>query len=613
VGTVLAAMQTQYSVTARGGITLATVLNPTLIGQFDQSGPQTDYFLSYSPDAAVSLQSVAGSIHMQNSGGLVLSTDLNQSAISQYSLDDLQIFPATVAATALRGDIELGGNMDLAPSPAGNLSLLAQGNLTARGETSISDLNPELLPSLQRTDLRVAPAFLQVLENGGNTGSTAHTSPPLHSAATNSRLVAATGDIAGGFWLISEAAHIYAGRDIRDLRFNLQNVDAQQVSQVIAGRDIIFGSNNINYGINLAGPGQLEVAAGRNIDLGASYGIVSEGNLVNTGLPGGGADVTVLAGIADRVATGAGSIPDKPTLDKFFKALRDAGRKAVANGGDFSDGYTAIAQLFPAGSAQTGNLSMIQSRIYTLDGGDIDLVVPHGAVNVGVAQASASSVAKTPAQLGIVTEKNGSVRAYSDQDFLVNSSRVFTLGGGDILIWSSNGNIDAGRGAKTTVSAPPPTLSIDAQGNIVQNFGAAIAGSGIRGILAQPGLTPGDVDLYAPRGFVVAGDAGIGSAGNITIGAIQVIGADNINFGGTAVGVPVDTSGLGASLSGASSASSSAGNSASESADNAGGGKDNSPLADSALSWLDVFVLGLGEETCKQDDVDCLKRQAQRP
>ena len=37
--------------------------------------------------------------------------------------------------------------------------------------------------------------------------------------------------------------------------------------------------------------------------------------------------------------------------------------------------------------------------------------------------------------------------------------------------------------------------------------------------------------------------------------------------------------------------------------------KDIAPLAQNALSWLDVFVTGLGEENCKPDDIECLKRQ----
>jgi len=95
----------------------------------------------------------------------------------------------------------------------------------------------------------------------------------------------------------------------------------------------------------------------------------------------------------------------------------------------------------------------------------------------------------------------------------------------------------------------------------------------------------------------------------VTIAAVRVIGADNINFGGTAVGVPVDTGGLGASLASVSAASSSASNSATDSAGNGSGEQGKTPLASEALSWLEVFVLGLGEDSCRPDDLDCLKRQ----
>lgn len=40
-----------------------------------------------------------------------------------------------------------------------------------------------------------------------------------------------------------------------------------------------------------------------------------------------------------------------------------------------------------------------------------------------------------------------------------------------------------------------------------------------------------------------------------------------------------------------------------------GSKEEKSPIASAALSWLEVFVTGLGEENCKQDDVECLKRQ----
>jgi filamentous hemagglutinin len=191
---------------------------------------------------------------------------------------------------------------------------------------------------------------------------------------------------------------------------------------------------------------------------------------------------------------------------------------------------------------------------------------------------------------------------------LVNSSRIFTLLGGDIAIWSTLGNIDAGRGAKSAVSAPPPTITVDASGKVSVSFTGAVSGSGIRTILTDPDVKPGNVDLIAPVGFVNAGDAGIGSAGNLNIAAAHVIGLDNIQVGGTATGVPPAVGGLGASLSGvstvASSSSSAAGSVAKE--DNAQ--QTTAPLAQSALSWLDVFVEGFGEETCKASDLECLNR-----
>ena len=108
-----------------------------------------------------------------------------------------------------------------------------------------------------------------------------------------------------------------------------------------------------------------------------------------------------------------------------------------------------------------------------------------------------------------------------------------------------------------------------------------------------------------------AGDAGI-VAGNLTIAATAVLGANNIQVSGTAVGVPVDTGGLAAGLTGVSNSASSATTAATS--DLAAGPREeqtSAPLADSALSWLDVFVEGFGEEACKPNDAECLQRQRQ--
>jgi hypothetical protein len=72
--------------------------------------------------------------------------------------------------------------------------------------------------------------------------------------------------------------------------------------------------------------------------------------------------------------------------------------------------------------------------------------------------------------------------------------------------------------------------------------------------------------------------------------------------------VPPAVSGVGLSLSGASAAGSSA-TSASTAAASDQAQQSNTPLAQSALSWIDTFVLGLGDENCAASDLECLKRQ----
>jgi hypothetical protein len=303
----------------------------------------------------------------------------------------------------------------------------------------------------------------------------------------------------------------------------------------------------------------------------------------------------------------------------LFNELRASGRAAASSGsGDFRRGFEALVTLFPgsnpdveAGESNpySGDINLYFSRAYTLDGGGLSLLAPGGEINAGLATPPASlGVSKLPSELGIVAQAAGDVSALSYGDFLVNESRVFAADGGSILVWSTGGDIDAGRGAKTAISAPPPIITFDPNGNPEVTFPAALTGSGIQTLATTPGRKPGDVDLFAPRGVVNAGDAGI-VAGNLTIAATAVLGADNIQVSGTAVGVPVDTGGLGASLAAVSSVASSASSAATDAvATGPRGEESEAPLAESALSWLDVFVVGFGEEVCAPDDIECIKR-----
>jgi filamentous hemagglutinin len=471
---------------------------------------------------------------------------------------------------------------------------------------------------------------------------------------------------------VPKASDIVAGRDIVNLTYNGQNLNPNDVTLISAGRDFIDPPQTapstglidtaVPGVISVGGPGQLDILAGRNLDLGFSLGVVTIGDLRNPNLPTStGASITMLAGLgqkpddtgflqsiiepsttyqselvsyvesltgqstlsasqADTDFTGLSQAAQQSFVDNvFFNELNLSGLEAEKAGGPgYSRGYAAIDALFPdsrttppAGTTAPyqGDLSLTYSQIYTLAGGDISLLVPGGDINVGLASPpTGSATTKAPNQLGIVAQGSGNVSIYSQGDVNVNSSRIFTIGGGNIVIWSDEGNIDAGNGAKTSLSLPPPTFTTDAAGNEILVFGAAVAGSGIRTIQTSPSQPAGDVNLIAPTGSVNAGDAGIGAAGNINIAAVTVTGASNINFGGNATGVPPAVSNVTASVSGASTAASATTNAATT-LEATAANTQAAPLAQSAISWLDVFVTGLGDENCKPEDEECLRRQ----
>ncbi|MEI6299805.1 MAG: filamentous hemagglutinin family protein [Betaproteobacteria bacterium] len=416
---------------------------------------------------------------------------------------------------------------------------------------------------------------------------------PLHATDTTgpAEIVADTGSISGGNLFFAKPVRMVAGQDIKDIQVQAQNLSVADVTLLSAGRDVKFktlrdalGNSTTNSnGVYVAGPGALEVNAGGNVSLGNATGLVTGGNVTNLALASNGARISVGVGVAPVLnyvgfidkyfaatatssyfsvlsdyLTGIGKTVSglsdgqklamfktlsvqlqAPLVEQvFFSELRDSGRAFATQGTSaYQRGTDAINALYPQGGQYRGNLRMLFSQIRTKAGGAIDLLVPGGEVNVGQTTQVKDSNAKSADKLGIVAEGTGGVFSYSKGDFNVNESKVFTLKGGDILIWSNEGDIDAGKGAKTASSSPPPTVITNPDGTTRFQF-SSVAGNGIRGILTDRTLKPGDVDLIAPRGVVDAGDAGIGSAGNITIAAVRVVGADNIQVGGTSSGVP---------------------------------------------------------------------------
>jgi filamentous hemagglutinin len=204
--------------------------------------------------------------------------------------------------------------------------------------------------------------------------------------------------------------------------------------------------------------------------------------------------------------------------------------------------------------------------------------------------------------LGIVVQGKGSFNALLQDDFNVNQSRVFTLGGGDVLVWASLGDIDAGRGAKSSLAAPNPLFSVDQNGDLVVTTPPPVSGSGIRTSAPPLGGEPGDVTLAAPGGIVNASEAGI-AGNNVTISATAVLGAGNISIGGIGSGVPTTSNvSIAAGLTGVSNLNANVSQVAQAAADM---GKDDArddTNKQHQLGTIKVELLGFGDGSASIND-----------
>jgi filamentous hemagglutinin len=565
----LALGDSRIRVEAGTGAQVSRVVDPFLLtqatGNITGSGitgnlRRNSFFSNYTADSSVDLMALSGDM------ALGLGT----------------LLPPTLNLAALGGSVNLvGGTFTLAPAPLGNLNLLAadaivfDDSAVALSDAPVSALARPLSPKPNASD-----AIADVAQR--------HSSPPLHAGDPEPvRIVALKGNISGrdtaNSAYLPKKAIIQAGGDIINFGIVGQNLDKDDVTRITAGGNILFTADrnsdgnliNNSKGIELGGPGYLQVVAGGDVDLGSSTGIVTRGNFNNPFLADTGANVFVQAGAAAADYAGflawlerpeqvgvrsligyaslgseaaraaflrqAGS--DRALNDMFYAILRGVGRAAATTSGEqnYQGGYDAIAALFPEKfGPYKGDIKMFFSQVKTEQGGGIDLMAPGGLINAGLAVSSGLS--KGPSQLGIVTARGGNVRAFAHGDFAVNQSRVFTLQGGDILIWSSEGDIDAGKGSKTAAATPPPQIIVRGD-QIILDTSNSVAGSGIGVLLGKDGIAAGSVDLIAPKGTVIAGEAGIRALGDIFIPG-KVSGADNIQAGGNKVGsIEVDAGG----------------------------------------------------------------------
>ncbi|MBD9463802.1 filamentous hemagglutinin family protein [Pseudomonas sp. Pdm06] len=387
------------------------------------------------------------------------------------------------------------------------------------------------------------------------------------------------------------------------------------ISIVSAGRDILYSN------FNVAGPGLLEITAGRNILMDDKVSITSLGAVVpGDSRPGAslvlqagaglnGADYErfvkayldpanqALAGVplanqdgkvaktyetelvdwlekrfgfsgdSEQARSYFAALPAEQqrvfARDVYFAELKAGGREYNEVGGvrqgSYLRGREAIDLLFPAkdvaGNAITykGDITMFGGAgVHTDFGGSIQMLTPGGGQTFGIEGNAPPSTA------GVITQGEGDIQLYAQNSILLGQSRIMTTFGGSILGWSAQGDINAGRGSKTTVVYTPPKRLYDTWGNVTLSPSVPSTGAGIATLNPIAEVAPGDIDLIAPMGTIDAGEAGIRVSGNVNIAALTVVNAANIQTQGKSTGVPLAASVNTGAITSASSAASSA-------------------------------------------------------
>jgi filamentous hemagglutinin family protein len=395
---------------------------------------------------------------------------------------------------------------------------------------------------------------------------------------------------------------IYAGLDVMKGIWQPQNNGPDDITSIVAGRDLYEpglqidgpGSAVLQAGRNIV----LNQYSNGGVRGGSLFSLgngVLNGTQINQALPGDkGADLYLLAGAANGVdwngfaaayldpdnghgvvqtylpqlarylqGMGFGPMSDQQAVATFaslpllrrevfldqvyFTELQQTGIDYNTVGGprfqSYNRGFTAVSLLFPANPAsipadQRGDVILNARSVETQVDANIEILAPYGSVAVG-----AASLPKgvDPTSGGVVTRRGGSIDIMSDGNIDLFTSRVFTLEGGDIAMWTSDGSITAGSGSKTSVFQKPLSYVMDNEAVIDVNAFGLQTGAGIGvldALLNAADRQRSRLDLIAPRGEVNAGDAGIRAVGDLNIAAAAVVGVENIQASGSVSGVP---------------------------------------------------------------------------
>lgn len=574
-----------WTVAAGRDVLLQEVRNPN--GLYNNLGSSTSpnrHRFDYAPGAYAHL-SAGNSVQLRGTG-LPRFNDA-------FSQGMPPIYPGTLTIRAGAGGVVLGNDVLLFPSPLGGLDVATTDGGSLVG-TKSSGLTQLVLSDSERTQYR---AF-------GDFGIADHAATPVHLENDQPVRLAIAGDLRGILLGSAKRAEISVGGNLVNSRFEGQNLRADDVTFIHVGGDLVNRNEFTtvlsdaipNFTLfdpllDLVYPPLSGGAAGvesRFFHDPASRALTFQGRMT-------GAQLQALLNLTVRVFDGNGIpiiLPDgepatqraeflpAPVLQQLFAASQDVPLNPdtgyrLGGGGAFdirarnldlgatvgivSQGpraNSALAQLFTHGAdinvTLAGGLDMFSSRISSLNGGDI-VVLAEGDVNVGSRDFTVSDAAAR----GIFTVDSSDVTVIARGDINVNGSRIAAYDGGNVLVRSLEGNIDAGTGG--TGAATVEKIFVDPETRAIRSYAPTIPGSGILATSFPASQDPnfpasvndvGNIVVETPRGDIVASAGGVvqiplnglgASAGTVTLVAGtrdadgNVIHEGSINASGSGV------------------------------------------------------------------------------
>jgi len=209
------------------------------------------------------------------------------------------------------------------------------------------------------------------------------------------------------------------------------------------------------------------------------------------------------------------------------EASRQARRQALY------EQAAAVVDLAGLGDSfeRSGLVNLGDARVHNLapGGGNAFSLIDNslGGIDVIAADDVLAGLPSTDGKAhGFVNFDGGTFRSLSGGDFLAGDQKVIVAGRGNLYIYSTDGDIDSGKGSNNVVSQVVPRRAFNARTGQVETKGQPpLTGSGFQSIQTPADVTP-VVGLYAPKGEIRALDAFI--VGKVEIAAPVVKGADNI-------------------------------------------------------------------------------------